>query len=456
MSSSHSFNDSHQNPLEPPPTWYPTVFKRYQALLNRYSHLYLALSAGVDSNVLLHFLHYYQAHLPPITTLHVNHNWHGEDSYRWANFAKKAAEGYGFSHFYFELSFPLDQGKTFEAEGREARYQLMAEFMAKNTPDGLPLLLTAHHRSDQAETLFHRLLRKSGLKGMGAMKDHTVLSFSTTKIEICRPLLSISKKELYKTAKKEEIPWQEDYTNHDVDVTRNQIRNGIFPLIEKYFPHYEEAFYQTSLYLQEAQTLHDEVASDDLVEVSSQLKLPKNSLSYPAVKALSKARLYNLIRFWLEEFHLSLSHRQFSEFHQSYFLHSPTTQSRFLIGDHTLFFFNDQLILIKNSVFQNKPEFSWIPASHAPDKTFWQQYPLEWVQRPKGVRFHPQGRAHSQTVKKLLQENNIPPWIRETLWVLRHKETHEIFWVEGLGLSEQIAKYDHNSKNGLIPHLIRS
>lgn len=428
------------------PDWYDAVFARYQEMLNRYDHLYLALSAGVDSNLLLHFLYTYKETLPPISTLHVNHNWHGDYSHLWADFARKRAQAYGFPHHHFELNFPAVENKTLEAEGREARYEMMANAMVDNS-----LLLTAHHRSDQAETLFHRLLRRSGLKGMGAMRDHTTLHFNRCEVEILRPLLSISKMTLYETARTYNIPWLEDYTNHDIDVTRNMIRNGIFPKVAEFFPDYEAAFYQTSLFLQEAQDLHDEIATIDFTRLNTDLNLPKESLCYSKLRELSRARIRNLIHFWLGKFGLSLNPDQFERFYQSYIETETTTQSRFIIGPYTLFYFDDALTLIDTKQLTYTPSLNWMPAPNMPSQTVWDSLNPELVKRPNGARFHPIYRDKSQTLKKLLQENNVPPWIRENLWVLRNQETHEIYWVQSLGIAKSLAP--HITATGVTPTL---
>ena len=47
-----------------------------------------------------------------------------------------------------------------------ARYRLMGAAMAA---DGVPVLLTAHHRNDQAETVLMRLAHGSGIEGLRGM-----------------------------------------------------------------------------------------------------------------------------------------------------------------------------------------------------------------------------------------------------------------------------------------------
>src|SRR5690606_33062367 len=67
---------------------------------------------------------------------------------------------------------------------RQARYRLIGEAMAG---DGATLLLTAHHRADQAETVLMRLAHGSGIEGLKGM---TTLSL-VEGVPVFRPLLDV-------------------------------------------------------------------------------------------------------------------------------------------------------------------------------------------------------------------------------------------------------------------------
>ena len=68
---------------------------------------------------------------------------------------------------------------------RAARYRLIDEAMQA---DGARVLLTAHHRRDQAETVLMRLAHGSGATGLGAMRSFSCVG----NIDVFRPLLDIS------------------------------------------------------------------------------------------------------------------------------------------------------------------------------------------------------------------------------------------------------------------------
>lgn len=426
------------------PYWYPKLFKQYKPLLVQQEALYLALSAGVDSNLLLHWLAYYKDELPPITTIHVNHNWHGKDAIIWAEFAKERATVYGFPHLHYDIYFEQHEPRGWEAAGREERYRLFGASMKEERS----LLLTAHHRSDQAETFFQRLLRRSGVRGLGAMRHQTTLTFTPYTINLFRPLLSISKRELYRAATALNIPWMEDYTNHEVDqLSRNIIRNDLFPRIAKHFPYYEEAIYQSTLHLQESYQLLTEVAKEDLAKIAkSTTQEATPSLSRSSLRKLSLPRQKNLLQYWLAQYNLLLTQEQIGEFFRTFIEEEPPHTTRFSIGEYELRYYRDYIYLLPANLPQY-PQLQWLPVAeggHGLTKTQIKQLNLRLIPRKAGSRFHPFGRRHSQSIKKLLQEADLPHWERERCYFLinqkatAHIPKDTILWVNHLGFDQQI------------------
>ncbi len=100
---------------------------------------------------------------------------------------------------------------------RQARYDLLgghAEVIGART------IMTAHTLDDQAETVFLRLLRGSGLHGLGAMRTETPLGG----LILARPLLAISKTRLIATCRAWDWPFVEDPSNRNDRFARVRVR----------------------------------------------------------------------------------------------------------------------------------------------------------------------------------------------------------------------------------------
>lgn len=106
-----------------------------------------------------------------------------------------------------------------QEQARNARYQLLTDWCVAN---GISCLFAAHHCDDQAETLFFRLARGSGLDGLACMQSAVALN---DKVTLLRPLLPVPKIRLVQTLQAINHPWLEDPSNHNPDFTRVRIRS---------------------------------------------------------------------------------------------------------------------------------------------------------------------------------------------------------------------------------------
>lgn len=104
-----------------------------------------------------------------------------------------------------------------QAAARTARYALMEQWCGGR---GVLHLLLAHHRDDQAETLFLRLGRGSGVDGLAAMAP-VAERFS---LRLLRPLLTIPRARLAATLMAAGQEWIEDPSNHNPAFARARLR----------------------------------------------------------------------------------------------------------------------------------------------------------------------------------------------------------------------------------------
>jgi tRNA(Ile)-lysidine synthase len=107
-----------------------------------------------------------------------------------------------------------------QAEARDARYNLMAQFCRQN---GFKNLLVAHNKEDQAETVLLRLMRGSGVDGLCGMAEE--IKFEG--IRILRPLLNVPKKYLREFLTDMDQEWIEDPSNKNPIYARVNVRSFI-------------------------------------------------------------------------------------------------------------------------------------------------------------------------------------------------------------------------------------
>ncbi len=184
--------------------------------------IYLAISGGVDSVVLLHLLSKLEN---SVHLLHVNYHLRGVDSDEDAILVGKFANSLSIqcSVLDFDMRKHLENGGNLQAEARKIRYDFFKEHVSEKD-----ILMTAHHFDDQMETFFMHLSRKSGIAGMSCMAEKNG--------NHVRPLLNFRKTNLYQYAKENELEFREDKSNLENKYLRNLWRNEWIPQLEKEIP----------------------------------------------------------------------------------------------------------------------------------------------------------------------------------------------------------------------------
>ena len=101
----------------------------------------------------------------------------------------------------------------------------------------LDKIVTGHTLDDQAETVLMRLIRGTGLKGLGGIHPRVAVEDEDGQGhgEIVRPLLGIRRRELKDYLADIKQAWREDPTNAETKFTRNRIRSLVLPLLEREF-----------------------------------------------------------------------------------------------------------------------------------------------------------------------------------------------------------------------------
>ncbi|WP_332059199.1 tRNA lysidine(34) synthetase TilS [Streptococcus canis] len=227
-----------------------------QAYFDKHHRVLIAVSGGVDSMNLLHFLHLYQEDFQiRIGIAHVNHKQRAESDME-ETYLRAWAQDHNIPIYisYFE-------GKFSEKAARDWRYKFFQKIMKR---EGYSALVTAHHLDDQAETIMMRLIRGSRLRHLSGIKS--VQSFGTG--QLIRPFLSFSKTDLPK------IFHFEDTSNEKTDFLRNRIRKNYLPLLNQENPQFVQGLnqlaFENNLLFQAFTALTSKITVTNLVEFHNQ------------------------------------------------------------------------------------------------------------------------------------------------------------------------------------------
>ncbi len=121
---------------------------------------------------------------------------------------------------------------------RRARYDWLVEIARAR---GASAVAVGHTRDDQAETILHRIVRGTGLRGLAGIPRRRLLA-SDPEIALVRPLLAASRREIRAYLAEVDQPFREDETNGDLTRTRARIRNDLLPkLAAEYNPRVADA-----------------------------------------------------------------------------------------------------------------------------------------------------------------------------------------------------------------------
>lgn len=184
-----------------------------------------ALSGGVDSMVMLHLLVRFQKEAGgSLLVAHLNHGLRGEESLRDENFVRKSAADLGLDCHCSQVNLK-GVSENLQEAGRHERYAFFNALAKDVKGDKIAL---GHNADDQAETVLMRLIRGSGIGGMGGIPP--------VRQNIIRPLLCLSRKEIEDYALKEGISFIQDSSNLDKKYLRNSIRLDLMPLLRSYNP----------------------------------------------------------------------------------------------------------------------------------------------------------------------------------------------------------------------------
>lgn len=215
-------------------------FIKAKSLIDLGDKLLVCLSGGPDSVFALKFfLKYKKKYKLDIFAIHINHNLRGKESDKDEEFCKTicAEEGIGlFIENVDVKKFAAKNKLSVEEAARKIRYDVFSN-TAKHL--GCSKIVTAHNKSDNAETVLLNLIKGTGIQGLGGIP--------VRRDNIVRPLLCLTKEEITEYLDKNKIDYRIDRSNESDDYHRNFLRNQILTRIKKELnPSVEDAVFRTS------------------------------------------------------------------------------------------------------------------------------------------------------------------------------------------------------------------
>ncbi len=375
----------------------------------------VGFSGGLDSTALLHLLAADPAQRARgLRAIHVHHGLQPQAD-GWVVHCKELCQALDVPLHVVRVQVPDDTGSGPEAAARSARHAAFAEALARDE-----WLALAHHQDDQAETFLLRALRGSGVDGLGAMRPLRPFAAGM----LWRPLLSVPRSELHDYARAHGLEWIEDPSNAEDAADRNFLRLQVMPLVAKRWPHAAQALARSAALAGEAAaqlaTQHDQ----DLAQCQA-----GDALSLTALLALPTERRAGVLRAWVRHRGLPpLPANGLRVIEQELLPAGHDRQGAIRWGQAEVRRWRDQLHALPAPV-PLPPHWNITWDGHGPlalpgggqlrlegSRGFGE--PLQVRARRGGERITLPGRPHSHALKDLLQQADLPPWLRTAMPLL--------------------------------------
>jgi tRNA(Ile)-lysidine synthetase-like protein len=192
--------------------------KSEQSILLNAKNIVVGFSGGIDSTLALAATNQFlETHGKKncLTALHINHQTQSASS-KWQKHCEIFCKAHDIN-FLCEVVQINETGQGYEAAARSARLEIF------NSLEEESVIILGHHLDDQAETIFMRSSRNSGIDGLSGMKTITFWNG----IFILRPLLKFSKNEIVQYANYKNIKFYEDPSNYLLKYERVRIRQEL-------------------------------------------------------------------------------------------------------------------------------------------------------------------------------------------------------------------------------------
>ncbi|CAL4319370.1 tRNA(Ile)-lysidine synthase [Buchnera aphidicola (Protaphis terricola)] len=410
----------------------------------------IAYSGGMDSTVLLYQLLKLKKTNPDINirAIHINHNINNY-SKKYQKHCIKICEKNQIPLIIEKIYLTIT--KNIESELRIQRYNLIYKNLLNHE-----ILLTGHHLNDQCETFFLSLKRGSGPTGLSGMSYET--NFGKSKI--IRPFLHIKKKKLEIWANKNNLIWIQDYTNYNINYDRNFIRHKIFPILEKKWPFFLKNCFRTMTICNEENQLK-KILLDEKIKKFLHFN---ECLNIKNFKNLQEELCKSLIRYWISLKNIkALPYKTIQKIYDEILCQPKKNNIRIILKKNEIRKYKNSLYFIKKQPnIKNKIIF-WHDTNNKltlpnnlgyiikNSKKEGFNIPIAKKTECINIRFQYKGKIlilgknKRQEIKKIWQEYNIPPWLRNQIPLLFYN--NQLISALGVFIINQNKKEQKNKWN---------
>jgi tRNA(Ile)-lysidine synthase len=382
----------------------------------RLAPILVGYSGGLDSSVLLHLLaRHAECRAGGLRAIHVHHGLHAQAD-AWAAHCERECAALDVPLEVVRVKVDAAAGLGIEGAARAARHAAFAQALGEGE-----ILALAHHRDDQAETFLLRALRGSGVDGLAAMRPWRAHARGW----LWRPLLDIPRDQLAAHAHAHELHWIEDPSNADSGFNRNFLRNQVMPLLRERWPHAAANLARSARLSAQAVDLLD--AEDAAAQERAQRD--DGSLDITVLQALPGARRARVLRRWIDASGLPPLPANGTAQVEQQLLHArQDSEARFDWTGARVQRWRDALHAGRirtplpadwSQAWDGRAPLA-LPGGDRLELVGTDAFdtPLRVHARQGGERLLLPGRTHHHSLRHVLQERNVPPWLRTRMPLL--------------------------------------
>lgn len=428
------------------------IVKKYVTLANN-TTLIVGFSGGWDSMCLLHILNSIAKEDSfRIIAAHLNHNWRGKESDAEEEKCRQFCIDNNIKFVSKKLSSDL---KSSEVIARELRYAFFKDCANEFNASAI---ITAHTRSDNAETILYRIIKGTGLNGLEGIKEcRDIDSF-----KVIRPILNYSRKDIEKYCIQNELYPNSDSSNLNTKYARNNIRHNIMPQLKNLNPNIENSL----ITLADIAIGNNKVINELIQNIENQISVGEKWLTQNFLLLDMPIRqhfVYNLllrndiepsfsrvqeILTFIQEYQSSKSGKTMSLANDSWIFTSH--KYTYVIHKEEEFKCHEELeismdgeytyaSMYKFSMEKYEEEVNIFPKANS--KIVYVDLskvsaPITIRTRKNGDIIQPFGMSGKMKLKKYLINKNIPSHDRDKIILLCSGS--EILWAIGIGISEKL------------------